>query len=155
MKRVRLLIVGSCIAFRAFSTITAVAESSKALPHDQSAIDRAMASVEQATPRLEKDRTRPIYHVLGPANWMNDPNGPIYHKGFYHLFYQHNPYGDDWGNMHWGHVRSPDLVHWERLPIALWPSKEAGEDHVFSGCAVLNGAGQPMIFYTSIGRGKS
>jgi beta-fructofuranosidase len=81
---------------------------------------------------------------------MNDPNGTIFHNGYYHLFYQHNPYGDTWGNMHWGHARSRDLVRWEHLPIALWPSKELGEDHCFSGCAALNGDGIPMLFYTSV-----
>jgi beta-fructofuranosidase len=81
---------------------------------------------------------------------MNDPNGTIYADGYYQLFYQHNPYGDDWGHMHWGHARSRDLVHWQHLPVALWPSKELGEEHVFSGCAAINGAGQPMLFYTMV-----
>ncbi len=85
---------------------------------------------------------------------MNDPNGPIEYKGMYHLFYQFNPYGDSWGNMHWGHARSKDLVHWDQLPIALWPSKEKGEDHVFSGCATIGPDGKPILFYTSIGRDK-
>jgi beta-fructofuranosidase len=85
---------------------------------------------------------------------MNDPNGPIEYKGTYHLFYQFNPYGDSWGNMHWGHARSKDLMHWEQLPIALWPSKEKGEDHVFSGCATIGPDGKPILFYTSIGRDK-
>ena len=112
---------------------------------------RAERAVREAAPRAEADPSRPTYHVLPPANWVNDPNGPIYYKGYYHLFYQQNPYGDDWGNMHWGHVRSKDLAHWERMPIALWPSKRDGEEHVFSGCATVNPLGELMIFYTSIG----
>ena len=112
----------------------------------------AMASVQGAIGRVAADRTRPIYHVLPPALWCNDPNGPLYYKGEYHLFYQHNPFGDRWEHMHWGHVRSKDLVHWEHQPIALWPSKEKGEDHCFSGCAVVNDQGQPMMIYTSIGK---
>jgi len=81
---------------------------------------------------------------------MNDPNGTIYRDGWYHLFYQHNPYGDDWGHIHWGHARSRDLARWEHLPIALWPSAEKREAHCFSGCAAIDGTGRPMIFYTSI-----
>lgn len=118
------------------------------------ALARAMASVSNATARAQGDAARPVYHFRPPAYWMNDPNGPIQYRGWYHIFYQHNPYGDQWGHMHWGHARSRDLVHWEHLPIALWPSKEAGEEHVFSGCSTLNGRGEPLIFYTSIGRGQ-
>jgi beta-fructofuranosidase len=125
------------------------------IPHDQAAIDRAMESDEKAALKAEKDPDRPAFHFLPRANWMNDPNGPIYYKGYYHMFYQHNPYGDSWGHMHWGHARSRDLVHWEHLPVALWPSTEAGEDHVFSGCATIRADGVPFILYTSIGRGKS
>jgi beta-fructofuranosidase len=113
-------------------------------------IAKAMASVQTAVTKARSDPTRPVYHFRPPAQWMNDPNGTIFHNGFYHLFYQHNPYGDTWGNMHWGHARSRDLVRWEHLPIALWPSKELGEDHCFSGCASLNGDGVPMLFYTSV-----
>jgi beta-fructofuranosidase len=84
---------------------------------------------------------------------MNDPNGPIYYDGWYHLFYQHNPYGEDWGYMHWGHARSRDLVHWEHLPIALAPAYEAGEEHVFSGCARVNEQGELLLVYTSVKQG--
>jgi beta-fructofuranosidase len=115
------------------------------------ALRRAAASVKAAAERVRDDPDRPAYHVLPPADWINDPNGPIFHKGYYHLFYQHNPYGDAWGNMHWGHVRSKDLAHWEHLPIALWPSKGRGEEHVFSGCATVTPTGQVMLIYTSIG----
>lgn len=118
------------------------------------AIVRAMQAVEAAVQRAEADPARPVCHFRPPAQWMNDPNGPIWHKGYYHVFYQHNPYGDDWGIMHWGHARSRDLVHWEHLPIALWPSMELGEEHCFSGCATIRGDGQPMAFYTSIGPNK-
>ena len=107
--------------------------------------------MREAARRVEDDPTRPIFHVLPPAQWINDPNGPLFFNGEYHLFYQHNPYGDEWGHMHWGHVRSKDLAHWEHLPIALWPSKAKGEEHVFSGSAVIGRDGKPMLFYTSIG----
>jgi beta-fructofuranosidase len=85
---------------------------------------------------------------------MNDPNGTIFADGYYQLFYQHNPYGDRWGHMHWGHARSRDLVHWEQLPIALWPSREAGEEHCFSGCAAMRGDGTPLLLYTQVGPGS-
>lgn len=112
---------------------------------------RADTSVREAARRVEEDPTRPVFHVLPPAQWTNDPNGPLFYNGEYHLFYQHNPYSDRWGHMHWGHVRSRDLAHWEHLPIALWPSKAKGEEHVFSGSAVIDRDGKPMLFYTSIG----
>ncbi|HEY0827152.1 MAG TPA: glycoside hydrolase family 32 protein [Bacilli bacterium] len=98
------------------------------------------------------DLYRPIFHFMPQKNWMNDPNGLIYYKGEYHLFYQYNPYGDKWGTIHWGHAKSLDLVHWEHLPIALFPSGELGEEHCFSGCAVVKD-GVPSIFYTSVGSG--
>jgi beta-fructofuranosidase len=111
----------------------------------------AEAAVKLAIPKAEADLTRPGFHFRAPAQWMNDPNGPIYYGGWYHLFYQFNPYGDQWGNMHWGHARSKDLVDWEHLPIALWPTKSKGEDHIFSGSTFLDANGRPVIFYTSIG----
>lgn len=96
---------------------------------------------------------RPIYHFLPERNWMNDPNGVVYYKGEYHLFYQYNPNDYNWGTIHWGHAKSKDLVHWEHLPIALYPSNDRGELHCFSGSAVINGE-EPTIFYTSIGEGE-
>ncbi|MBX9655370.1 glycoside hydrolase family 32 protein [bacterium] len=114
-------------------------------------ITSAMSSVRGAAARAAADPLRPAFHLMPPALWCNDPNGPIYFDGWYHVFYQHNPYGDRWEHMHWGHARSQDLVHWEHLPIALWPSTEKGENHCFSGSAALNGDGKVMLFYTSIG----
>ncbi|EEF60767.1 Glycosyl hydrolase family 32 domain protein [Pedosphaera parvula Ellin514] len=114
-------------------------------------LTQAMASMQANLSRAEADPTRPIYHFHAPANWMNDPNGPLFHHGYYHMFYQFNPYGDNWGNMHWGHARSRDLVHWEQLPIALWPSRMQGEEHIYSGCSLITPTGKPMIIYTSIG----
>ncbi len=118
--------------------------------YSDAALKRAEESVQTATDKAAKDQSRPVYHFLPPAQWMNDPNGPIFHNGYYHVFYQHNPYADTWGHMHWGHARSKDLVHWEHLAIALWPSEDKGEAHVFSGCATINGDGVPMLFYTSV-----
>jgi beta-fructofuranosidase len=117
-------------------------------------LKKAEASVKAAAAKVKNDPNRPIYHLQPPAYWNNDPNGPVFYKGYYHLFYQFNPYGDDWGHMHWGHFRSKDLVHWEHQPIALWPSKSRGEEHVFSGCAAITKKHQLMLIYTSIGSGK-
>jgi beta-fructofuranosidase len=119
------------------------------------AVARATAAIQAAAPRGQADPARPIFHVTSPAQWINDPNGPIYYKGFYHLFYQLHPFSDESGPKYWGHVRSRDLAKWEPLPVALWPSTEAGEAEVWSGCCTINGQGEPMIFYTSIAPGKS
>ena len=119
------------------------------------AIAQATAAMEAAAPRAQADPWHPIFHVTSPAQWMNDPNGPIFYKGYYHLFYQLTPFSDESGIKYWGHVRSRDLATWEPLPIALWPSTELGEESIWSGCCTINGEGRPMTFYTSIGRGKS
>jgi beta-fructofuranosidase len=118
------------------------------------ALIRAEAAVQAAAPRAQADPLRPIFHVTSPAQWVNDPNGPIFHKGIYHLFYQLTPYSDESGIKYWGHARSRDLAKWEHLPIALAPSNDKGEESVWSGCCVINGKGQPMAFYTSIAPGK-
>lgn len=131
------------------------ASNSPSSQHINPAIERAMQSVAAAIPHAASDPQRPRYHFGPPANWMNDPNGTIYANGYYHLFYQHNPYSDTWGHMHWGHARSRDLVNWEHLPIALWPSLELGEEHVFSGCASITADGTPILFYTKVGPGRT
>lgn len=100
--------------------------------------------------RCADDPERPRCHFLPPARWMNDPNGTIFHAGWYHVFYQHNPYGETWGFMHWGHARSRDLVSWEHLPIALAPACDQGEEHCFSGCIAADADGSLRLLYTSV-----
>ena len=116
----------------------------------KSQIKKATRALHKAIPAALESPHRPQYHFLPPANWMNDPNGTLYYRGEYHLFYQHNPYKPRWGRIHWGHAKSPDLVHWQHLPIALAPDPGLKELHCFSGCCVIAEDGTPTIFYTSI-----
>lgn len=100
--------------------------------------------------RVAQDPDRPEYHFLAPHNWMNDPNGPIFWKGKYHLFYQMNPHGAVWGDMHWGHAVSPDMVRWKHEPIALAPTRGGPDSEgCFSGSAIVRD-GVPTIIYTGV-----
>lgn len=99
---------------------------------------------------FDGDQHRPQYHAIPPQNWMNEAHAPIYYNGKYHLFYQHNPQGPYWHQIHWGHWVSDDMVHWENVRPALAP--EAGSldpDGAWSGSAAYDRNGNPVLFYTA------
>ena len=83
----------------------------------------------------DDEKYRPKYHFTPDSMWMNDPNGMVYYKGEYHLFYQYYPKANVWGPMHWGHAVSKDMITWEHLPIALFPDSHG---YIFSGSAVID-----------------
>jgi len=96
------------------------------------------------------DVHRPRYHVVSPANWLNDPNGLIQRGDTWHLFYQYNPHNPRSETKHWGHVSSTDLVHWTHLPVALAPVPDSPDaDGVWSGCAVDRG-NDVLLMYTGV-----
>lgn len=135
------------------------------LPGGPSALDAIKPSDYQpAASELYQEALRPQFHFTSQRGWLNDPNGLVYANGKYHLFYQHNPYGWGWGNMHWGHAVSSDLLHWEELPESIYPTKFG--DWAFSGSAVVDplnttGFGEKqegietiIAAFTSTGRGE-
>src|SRR6202050_4378891 len=75
------------------------------------------------------------FHFSPPENWTNDPNGLVYYKGEYHLFFQYNPFGTQWGHMSWGHAVSTDMVHWKQLPVVI---PEENGVMIFSGSVVVD-----------------
>ncbi len=99
---------------------------------------------------------RPKIHFTSEYGWMNDPNGLVYANGVYHLYYQWNPYGTEWGNMHWGHAVSTDLFHWQWRPAALFPDAYGT---MYSGCGIQDtqnclgkGSDALVFYYTAAGR---
>jgi fructan beta-fructosidase len=133
------------------------------LPADSKALDAITAGDDlPAADTLYEEKLRPRFHFTSRRGWLNDPNGLVFDGRDWHLFYQHNPYGREWGNMHWGHATSPNLVRWKEQGIALYP--RAFGDWAFSGSAVLDRDntsgfgtkdGPPLVLaYTSTGRGE-
>ncbi|MGE4799145.1 glycoside hydrolase family 32 protein [Yersinia hibernica] len=110
-----------------------------------SLIERANAAQQTLASQVGQN-FYPHFHLAPPAGWMNDPNGLIFFKGHYHAFYQHHPYDENWGPMHWGHATSPDMLCWQHQPIALAPGDPWDKDGCFSGCAVDDNGVLSLIY---------
>ncbi len=117
-----------------------------------SALTAASASVERMNLIAEQDSLRPVYHVTASSRFINDPNGPVYFAGEYHIFFQHLPFwGDSVHNKPvWGHAASKDMVHWYHLPIALAPTPGTYDSEAIASgsCVIHNGV--PTIIYTGV-----
>ncbi|XP_065835085.1 uncharacterized protein [Oscarella lobularis] len=100
------------------------------------------------------DPFHPQFHPGPATHWMNDPNGPMYYQGNYHLFFQYNPTGPNWGDMSWGHIISKDLAHWHHLPVALSPDMAYDKRGVFTGSTTILDDGTPVIVYTCVNSGQ-
>ncbi|MEI7946074.1 MAG: glycoside hydrolase family 32 protein [bacterium] len=133
---------------------------------DSPADPKLLASIIQANDvpgadQLYHEKYRPQFHFSPRWGWVGDPNGLVFYRGEYHLFFQYNPYATKWGNMSWGHAISKDLLHWQEHPVTLYPPKL--NDWAFSGSAVVdkdntagfkNGPEDPIIIiFPSTGRG--
>ena len=121
------------------------------MPDDyQQRLDEANQTVARAAAGLSLDPQRPAYHLMTAANWINDPNGPVYHAGWWHMFFQHNPAIADFGPMSWGHARSRDLAHWEHCPIAIMPTPGSYDGAgCWSGSVVIHD-GVPTMLYSAV-----
>jgi fructan beta-fructosidase len=97
-------------------------------------IFRGNISAQSNNNRID-EKYRPQVHFSPKAHWTNDPNGMVYNKGIYHLFFQYHPYSSVWGPMHWGHTTSKDMIHWKEQPIAIYPDSIGT---IFSGSAVVD-----------------
>lgn len=114
---------------------------------------REEAAVQLAMPRRSaygNDRQRPAYHLCPSGKWMNEPHGPMYYDGWYHIFYQANPHAPIWDHLCWGHLKSRDMVHWQDCHLALIPEQTAtAPDGCWSGSSVIGKDGRPRIYFTA------
>ncbi len=147
---------------RAWRGRTAVVRVER-IPDDSKALDLvATSDAIWKTDEVYREPLRGQLRFSSRRGWNNDPNGMVFADGEYHLYYQHNPYGWPWGNMHWGHAVSADMVHWREEPIAIFPVRHG--DWVYSGSAVVDrdntsgwrdGTNQLIVAaFTSTGRGE-
>lgn len=99
-----------------------------------------VANTKNSTTGDSARSNQPLFHFGPPKNWINDPNGLVFHNGVYHLFYQYNPFSDKWGHMSWGHATSTDLMHWKQEPVAIpeFRKKDTLVTSIFSGTAFID-----------------
>ena len=114
-------------------------------------VQRAWAAVQDSTDAQPlSDPLRPGFHLQPARGWMNDPCGPIYWRGQYHMFHQYNPHAAVWGDMHWAHAVSDDMIHWKRLPVALAPTPNGPDAQgCFTGSAIVYND-RPHLLYTGV-----
>ena len=125
--------------------IILISSSCKKENHNGVTSIKSAENIISDSARVYKEPFRPQFHFSPQKNWMNDPNGLVFHNGMYHLFYQYYPDDIVWGPMHWGHATSTDLIHWKPKKIALFPDKLG---FIFSGSAVVD-------FHNSSGLGTT
>lgn len=97
---------------------------------------------------VQEDSLRPVFHLLPPAGCMGDPNGGIFYKGYYHIFYGHNPFNSKPGGWFWAHAKSKDLLHWQHFKPGLTPAFEFGLYSIGSGSTIITEDGKPLAFYS-------
>ncbi|VAH37246.1 unnamed protein product [Triticum turgidum subsp. durum] len=134
--------LAACVAFFHLCLLLSPSSSLRLLP----------VAPDAAGESTGRNGSRTAYHFQPAKNWMNDPNGPMYHNGLYHFFYQYNPDGVTWGNgnLSWGHSVSVDLVNWFALDAALQPSRSFDANGCWSGSATILPDGSPVMLYTGI-----
>lgn len=110
----------------------------------------SLADTSIARSTFDGDKHRPQYHLMPDAHWMNEPHGPFYYRGKYHITFQKNPHGPFWHQIHWGHLVSDDMVRWQEVDIALRPEdSELAPDGIWSGSATYDADGNPVWFFTA------
>lgn len=154
-KKMERLLTRWCLMMVVMCNVALHAHLLLAIPEARQELIADIADASRA-PENESRRQpyRTGFHFQPKRNWMNDPNGPFFYKGWYHLFYQHNPRGALWGNIIWGHAVSEDLVHWRYLEPALQGDHWYDSNGVWSGSATFLEDGTPVILYTGWSDGK-
>ena len=107
------------------------------------------SEVQLDTSVYSGDRYRPQYHGIPPAVWMNEPHAPIYYKGMFHVFYQHNPIGPYWSQIRWAHICSRDMIHWIYVKDAVAPQQPACPEGAWTGGSVIGPDGTPWLTITA------